>query len=108
VREVRKLTESGHQTAVLSTDYKSSVARLGPAMFARWSQENFFRYMRQRVAFGDAEGYANHRVHPGAEVGGLRDLGEREAAQLHPAQPRTKCLFRHEPIRRIKLREQFT
>jgi hypothetical protein len=47
VREVRKLTASGHQTAVLSTDYKSSAARLGPAMFARWSQENFFRYMRQ-------------------------------------------------------------
>jgi hypothetical protein len=32
---------------VLSTDYKSSAARLAPAMFARWSQENFFRYMRQ-------------------------------------------------------------
>ena len=47
VREVRKLTETGHQTAVLSTDYKSSAARLAPAMFARWSQENFFRYMRQ-------------------------------------------------------------
>jgi hypothetical protein len=47
VREVRKLTESGHQTTVLSTDYKSSAARLGPAMFARWSQENFFRYNRQ-------------------------------------------------------------
>jgi hypothetical protein len=47
VREVRKLTETGHQTAVLSTDYRSPAARLGPAMFARWSQENFFRYMRQ-------------------------------------------------------------
>jgi hypothetical protein len=47
VREFRKLSESGHQTAVLSTDYKSSAARLAPAMFARWSQENFFRYMRQ-------------------------------------------------------------
>ena len=47
VREVRKLAESGHQTAVLSTDYKSTAARLAPAMFARWSQENFFRYMRQ-------------------------------------------------------------
>ena len=47
VREIRKLTESGHQTAVLSTDYRSPAARLGPAMFARWSQENFFRYMRQ-------------------------------------------------------------
>src|ERR1700758_706262 len=47
VREFRKLSESGHQAAVLSTDFKSSAARLAPAMFARWSQENFFRYMRQ-------------------------------------------------------------
>jgi hypothetical protein len=47
LREIRKLTPSGHQTAVLSTDYKSAAARLAPAMFARWSQENFFRYMRQ-------------------------------------------------------------
>jgi hypothetical protein len=47
VREIRKLTETGHQTAVLSTDYRSPAARLAPAMFARWSQENFFRYMRQ-------------------------------------------------------------
>jgi hypothetical protein len=31
------------QTAILSTDY----ARLAASMFARWSQENFFRYMRQ-------------------------------------------------------------
>src|SRR6201993_5345739 len=47
VREFRKLSESGHQAAVISTDFKSSAARLAPAMFARWSQENFFRYMRQ-------------------------------------------------------------
>jgi len=47
VREFRKLTESGHQTAFLSTDYRGSGAVLAPAMFSRWSQENFFRYMRQ-------------------------------------------------------------
>ena len=47
VREIRKLTETGHQTAVIATDYKSPAAWLAPAMFARWSQENFFRYMRQ-------------------------------------------------------------
>src|SRR4051794_20097956 len=47
VREVRKLTETSHQTAILSTDHKSAAAVLAPAMFARWSQENFFRYMRQ-------------------------------------------------------------
>jgi hypothetical protein len=47
VREFRKLSQSGHQTAFLSTDYRGSGALLAPALFSRWSQENFFRYMRQ-------------------------------------------------------------
>jgi prepilin-type processing-associated H-X9-DG protein len=50
VREIRKLTESGHQTAVISTDFKMDPVRLGIRLFARWSQENFFRYMRQHFA----------------------------------------------------------
>lgn len=47
VREIRKLTESLHQTAILSTDFQSDALQVSVAMFARWSQENFFRYMRQ-------------------------------------------------------------
>ena len=47
VREIRKRTDSGHQTAVLSTDYRSEPGPVAAAMFARWSQENFFKYMRQ-------------------------------------------------------------
>ena len=47
VREVRRLTKSGHQTSVLSTDYQSDKTRLAARMFARWSQENFFKYMRE-------------------------------------------------------------
>jgi hypothetical protein len=47
LRELRKLSPSGRQTAILSTDYRTAAGRLAPAMFARWSQENFFRYMRQ-------------------------------------------------------------
>src|SRR5215831_7705113 len=47
LREFRKLSESEHQTAFLSTDYRAPGAQLAPAMFGRWSQENFFRYMRQ-------------------------------------------------------------
>jgi hypothetical protein len=39
LREVRKLTERGHQTAILSTDDRSDPAPVA-AMFARWSQEN--------------------------------------------------------------------
>jgi hypothetical protein len=47
VREIRKLTTTGHQTSILSTDYKAVEAQLAPRMFARWSQENFFKYMRE-------------------------------------------------------------
>ncbi len=47
VREIRRLSESGHQTAILSTDYRSQLGRSAAAMFARWNQENFFKYMRE-------------------------------------------------------------
>ena len=50
VRELRKRTERGHQTAILCTDYRSEAAPLAMAMFARWSQENFFKYAREHFS----------------------------------------------------------
>ena len=47
VREIRKLTENGHQTSIISTHYTMDFIRISASMFARWSQDNFFRYMRQ-------------------------------------------------------------
>ena len=47
VREVRKLTDSGHQTAILTTDYGTDLCVVAATMFARWAQENFFKYARQ-------------------------------------------------------------
>ncbi|MDT8442590.1 MAG: hypothetical protein RQ723_13195, partial [Desulfuromonadales bacterium] len=47
VREIRRRTASGHQTAIVSTDYRSALPSSAAAMFARWCQENFFRYMRE-------------------------------------------------------------
>jgi len=47
VREIRKLTENGHQTAIIATQYTMDFITISASMFARWSQENFFRYMRQ-------------------------------------------------------------
>lgn len=47
VREIRRLTDSGHQTAVIASHYGLDFTRIAVTMFARWSQENFFRYMRQ-------------------------------------------------------------
>ncbi len=48
VREIRKLTKSGHQTSIISTDYTRELATSAATMFARWSQENFFKYMREQ------------------------------------------------------------
>ena len=50
MREVRKLTESGHQTSLISTVYELPHAQLGARMFSRWCQENFFRYMMEHFA----------------------------------------------------------
>jgi len=47
VREIRKLTESYHQTSILATNFIDDISFIASAMFARWSQENFFNYMRQ-------------------------------------------------------------
>ncbi len=47
VREIRRLNDSGTQTSVLSTDYMADATQIAGHMFARWSQENFFKYMRE-------------------------------------------------------------
>ena len=50
MRELRKLEKDGHQVSVLATDYINPLERISFAMFSRWSQENFFKYMRQHYA----------------------------------------------------------
>ena len=47
LREIRKLGEDGHQTSILTTNFQSPMTTLAVSLFARWSQENFFRYMRE-------------------------------------------------------------
>jgi hypothetical protein len=50
IREVRKLTAGGEQISLVSTHGGLEAEALAAALFARWSQENFFRYMRQNYA----------------------------------------------------------
>jgi transposase len=45
VKEVRKLTETGHQTSFISTAYTLDSMKSAALMFSRWSQENYFAYM---------------------------------------------------------------
>jgi hypothetical protein len=50
LREIRKLTDSGHQTSILTTNFQAPMTLLAASLFARWSQENFFRYMREHYS----------------------------------------------------------
>ena len=49
-REVRKLSDNGHQTSIITTNPKIGIEAIASNMFARWTQENFFHYMRQEYA----------------------------------------------------------
>jgi len=44
-REIRRLTESGHQTAIITNNQQITTEQAAGRMFGRWCQENFFRYM---------------------------------------------------------------
>lgn len=50
LREIRKLTDSGHQTSILTTNFQAPMTLLAASLLARWSQENFFRYMREHYS----------------------------------------------------------
>lgn len=65
VREIRKLTQTGHQTSVISTDYKAGMTSIAVHMFSRWSQENFFKYMRKEY---NIQGLVDYRTEPADET----------------------------------------
>jgi hypothetical protein len=51
LREIRKLSDDGHQTSIITSNKKLSKEVLAVNMFARWTQENFFKYMRKEYDF---------------------------------------------------------
>ena len=46
IREVRKVTDSGHQTSMITTAYELKLTIVTERMFSRWCRENLFRYMK--------------------------------------------------------------
>jgi hypothetical protein len=45
VIEVRRLAQTGHQTAIITSAQRLGTVMIAGRMFARWCQENFFAYM---------------------------------------------------------------
>jgi hypothetical protein len=61
MREVRRLCDNGHQTSIVTTRTDWPIEVVAWRMFERWTQENFFRYMRQHFAL---DALVNYQVEP--------------------------------------------
>lgn len=61
-REIRKKSESGHQTSIITTNYMLSTILIGLYMFARWSQENFFKYMMENFGIDNLTSYLKEEI----------------------------------------------
>jgi hypothetical protein len=68
VREVRKLSGQGHQTSILSTNYTLDFIGVALHMFARWSQENYFKYAREHYNLDRLAGYGTQEITDPIEV----------------------------------------
>jgi prepilin-type processing-associated H-X9-DG protein len=64
VREVRCLDRSGKQVSIVTTRRDLSTAEVASRRFARWRQENFFRYMRHEFAIDPLPTYAADPADP--------------------------------------------
>ena len=68
MREIRRLSQNGHQTAILTTRQDLPVAVIAERMFARWRQENFFKYMQAEFNIDHLSTYATEPADPQRHV----------------------------------------
>lgn len=67
-RQVTRLTETGHQTAIVTSRFDLPAADVAYRMFERWRQENFFRYCRMNFALDALHCYDVRSDDPEREV----------------------------------------
>ena len=83
VREVRRLCDDGHQTSIISTRFDLSLFTVAIRMFARWRQENFFRYMRHEFSLDSLSTYDTDLADPNRMVPNPEKKGkEKELAPI--------------------------
>ena len=68
MRQVTRLQPDGHQTHIVTTLLDLPAAEVARRMFARWQQENFFKYMRQEFAIDALVEHATEPDNPKREV----------------------------------------
>jgi len=68
VLEIRRLTPTGHQTAIITTARRLSAPLVAGRMFSRWCQENFFAYMMQHYDIDGLVQYGTEEIPGTVEV----------------------------------------
>ncbi|MDA0322445.1 MAG: hypothetical protein O2923_06975 [Verrucomicrobia bacterium] len=62
VLEIRRLTQTGHQTAIITTAQRLQSPVLAGRMFSRWCQENFFGYMMEHYDIDGLVQYGSDEI----------------------------------------------
>jgi hypothetical protein len=61
LRQVTRLTETGHQTSIVTSRWELPAIVVAHRMFERWRQENFFKYLREEYLI---DALADYQIEP--------------------------------------------
>ena len=61
VRQIRRRLANGRQVPLITTHPQMPLAQVAGAMFSRWSQENFFKYLREQF---NLDSLPSHELEP--------------------------------------------
>ena len=68
VRQIRRRLANGRQVPVITTHPQMPLVQVAGAMFSRWSQENFFKYMREQFNLDSLPSHDLAPLDPDAQV----------------------------------------
>ena len=68
VRQIRRCLDNGRQVPVITTHPHMPVQQVAGAMFSRWSQENFFKYLREQFNLDSLPTHDLEPLDPDAQV----------------------------------------
>jgi hypothetical protein len=110
VREVRKLAADGHQVSMVSTNGWGDAASQAAALMARWSQENFFKYMREQFDLDALVQYGTEEIPATVTVlnPAWRELNRRvrkQHAELKRCRERQKRTALSQPLSECAVRQ---
>jgi hypothetical protein len=104
LRQVTRLSESGHQTPILTSRRDLCALEVAYRMFDRWGQENFFKYLREEFALDALVDYATE------PADATRDVPNPERrkldAELRQARARLEQLQAHYGLAALENRER--